>query len=840
MENSKEQIYLTALLHDIGKFYRLADPGDVTTSHFLSSDIKDSAEVFLPSKDEKNLHQHVLWSAQFVRDHESTFRRLFETDVCDLSDENSLIRLVAGHHSNRKSELGDIISRADALSWGIDADSSVNPASEKLPPNPRLRSVLEAIGLDINQIRQKNSWHYYPVEKISLQKETFFPKSTFDCSPDYLALWNRFLNDFEKIQTHSVRSFSETLLNLLLQYTCTIPADAQRFPDISLFDHAKTTAALAVCLFELQQSGSDADKPFLLIGADFSGIQSYIYQIVSKYAAKNLKGRSFYLNMLSDAATLYMLKELDLPQANIIYNSGGGFYMIAPNTENIRQKLTEATQRIEQKMFEAHGITLFLSVEWVEMSKDTLCHRKGENLSKAWTEVFQKQDKKKSRKFAPLIEGNFDRFFTPLDYGIETDKITGEGFLSSEKPCKVSEIGNVKPLTKQQIDLGTYLRDADLMIVSEGEIKGLKNKNPIEPAGLGFFFYLVRKNDLKPIEDELQEKAEKVTLITLNGNKSDGQFILTETDGKGQKAGANNIFGFEFYGGNIYNGETFDEYCKDIFRRLGVLRMDVDNLGHIFQSGMHPEETSLARYTALSRSFDYFFSGYLNTIQQELAKNKSFIIYSGGDDLFIVAEWSDAIRLAKQIHTDFKEFACGNPAFSVSGGIAILPPKFPIMRGAKESDEEERNAKTHVAQGVSKNSVSFMQMPLNWEKEFPVVEKLKNDIVRLSPGSSEGHSSGKLPKSFIGKILQHASNANIKNHKITNLKTYWLLAYDMGRMAERYKHSELKELINRCKMESCGNAATLNGEPIASDYHALELWAFAARWAELEMRNITK
>ena len=49
MENSKEQIYLTALLHDIGKFYRLADPGDVTTSHFLSSDIQDSAEVFLPS-----------------------------------------------------------------------------------------------------------------------------------------------------------------------------------------------------------------------------------------------------------------------------------------------------------------------------------------------------------------------------------------------------------------------------------------------------------------------------------------------------------------------------------------------------------------------------------------------------------------------------------------------------------------------------------------------------------------------------------------------------------------------------------------------------------------------
>ncbi len=844
MNNIREKIYLSALLHDIGKFYLMADPGNMTTSRFLNEKIKQNAKVFLPSKESEFRCEHELWSAQFVLDHESTFQRLFGEGACDLSNENSLIRLVGGHHSDRKSALGSIISEADALSWGVAADERTENCRDDELKNARLRSILEDIGLDEKQILQRAYGHHYPVEKISLRKETFFPKSSFDEAPDYAKLWNLFLKDFKKIEAQSARSFNETLLSLLLQYTCTVPADVQRFPDISLFDHAKTTAALAICLYELEQSSNKSDNPFLLVGADFSGIQSYIYQIVSKYAAKNLKGRSFYLRMLSDASVLYLLQALDLPQANIIYNSGGGFYMIAPNTEDIRQKLTEITKTIEQKMFEAHGIALFLSIEWIELSIDTLCHKNGENLAKAWTEVFQKQDKKKSKKFARLIEGNFDRFFTPMDYGIETDKITGEGFLPGETPCRVSEIGNVKPLTKQQIDLGTYLRDADLMIVSEGEIKGLRNKNPIEPAGLGFFFYLVRKNDLKPIEDELQAKAEKVTLITLNGNKNDGQFILNETDGKGQRAGVNNIFGFEFYGGNIFNGETFDKFCgeksDDSLRRLGVLRMDVDDLGHIFQSGMQPDDTSLARYTALSRSFDYFFSGYLNTIQQEIAKDTSFIIYSGGDDLFIVAEWSDAIRLAKQIHTDFKEFACGNPAFSVSGGIAILPPKFPIMRGAKESDEEEQNAKTHVAQGVSKNSVSFMQMPLNWEKEFPAVENLKNEIVRLSPGGSESDSSGKLPKSFIGKILQHASNAKIKKHKITNLKTYWMVAYDMGRMAERHKDSELKELINRSKVEICGNAGTLNGQAITSDYHALELWAFAARWAELEMRNITK
>src|SRR5690606_3646260 len=128
-------------------------------------------------------------------------------------------------------------------------------------------------------------------------------------------------------------------------------------------------------------------------------------------------------------------------------------------------------------------------------------------------------------------------------------------------------------------------------------------------------------------------------------------------------------------GGNIFDGKTFDEFCQkeseEAFHRLGVLRMDVDDLGYIFQNGIPPERATLSRYAALSRSFDYFFSGYLNTIQQAIAPNTSFIIYSGGDDLFIVASWEDAVKLAKQIRDDFKVFTCDNPAFTVSGGIAI-------------------------------------------------------------------------------------------------------------------------------------------------------------------------
>jgi len=157
------------------------------------------------------------------------------------------------------------------------------------------------------------------------------------------------------------------------------------------------------------------------------------------------------------------------------------------------------------------------------------------------------------------------------------------------------------------------------------------------------------------------------------------------------------------------------------------------------------------------------------------------------------------------------------------------------MKAAKDSEGEEGKAKNHSNEKQEKNSISFMSMPLNWEHEFPQVEVLKDKIVELTKRDNEKEV---LPKSFISKVLLHAENARIENHKITNLKTYWMVAYDLGRMIGRNTNDDAKALIENCKTEVCGNKSTLNGSPIATKYHPLELWAFAARWAELEIRTI--
>jgi CRISPR-associated protein Csm1 len=122
-----------------------------------------------------------------------------------------------------------------------------------------------------------------------------------------------------------------------------------------------------------------------------------------------------------------------------------------------------------------------------------------------------------------------------------------------------------------------------------------------------------------------------------------------------------------------------------------------------------------------------------------------------------------------------------------------------------------------------------MDTPLNWNEEFPLVEKLKNKLVRLI-------KENVLPNSFLSKIMAHTANADIKEHKITKVKTFWILTYDLSRMKERYKQTEGQRIINNCITEVCGNKSQLNGISIETTYHPLELWTFAARWAELETR----
>ena len=835
----REHIYLAALLHDIGKFYQRADTGSVYSSKYLKNFSKTES-VYCPVTKGNYSHKHVLWTAQFIEDFDLVFKELVNTD---LSEKDNLKNLASSHHLSKDqlSDLGKIIKKADCLSSGMDreSDTAFKDAQDEEEKGwdafkkKRMISILETIKLEPEVIDKKNDWMHLPIHQLSLD-ENSFPQSEFNSDPDYKSLWEKFIGEFKFIQADTYRAFSETLLNLLQKYTSCIPSSTINFPDVSLYDHLKTTAALAVSLYDYQQAEEKGKNPFLLIGGDFSGIQSYIYQIVSKYAGKNLKGRSFYLRLLSDTIVRYILKELNLFQSNIVYNSGGSFYILAPNTKFVLDKLKSAISNIEKKLFKAHGTTLFVAIDYVELSEAALMlNDSSEKICEVWDLLFKKRDQKKKSRFSSLIKDNYEQFFEPIMNGgdAKRDIITGEEFFDYETSFTEGELKPLKQVTADQIRLGAKLKDTDYIVLSEGKkLSYWNDKRNITPIDLGLTYYFLSEQDIIDKKEELKGSADNVTIITLNGHNGNCDFMLSSVDG------VNNIYSLEFYGGNEVETSNFEKMCNnndnDAFTRMGVLRMDVDNLGSIFQGGIHKCRATLSRYAALSRSFDYFFSGYLNTIWQKPEyRNNSFIVYSGGDDVFIVGDWKVTIKMAEEIKNKFAEFTCGNKAFSLSGGVAILQPKYPIMKGADESDVEEKNAKSHIVKTFHKNSISFMDFPMNWDKEYPIIVTLKDTLLGYL-------NSGKLPKSFISKILNYHQNANIENHKISNPKVYWMLTYDLSRFKERNNQGEINAVIDNCIKEICGNNnKQLNAKEIITEYHPLELWAFAARWSELEYRT---
>jgi len=721
-------------------------------------------------------------------------------------------------HDELVADYAPIIDEAESLASGIyNQERSIDI------PATSMTSMLAFIGNS-----ECGMFHYTP-KVVSLTKDCF-PKKGKEQKAGETHFVNQLQANIKNLQKDNPHVLADNLLQLLYRYASFIPANGQS-PDVSLYDQTRVASAIGICLYDtLKEQPLNPEKPMLLIGADFSGIQSYIYQIVSKHAGKNLKGRSFYLRLLSDAVLGCLIKRLNLYNANIIYDSGGCFYLLAPNTRTVKDAFEDAVGYIEKQIFQSHQTSLYVAIESIEVSKEEIGnHSSANGLSNIWQALFAKRDRKKQNRFGHLIEANYSDFFSPKDVdGKKRDAITGNDFSKDDEVVKFNGDQLISRLNDQQIKLGKALKECDCIAVTESEASCWKEHVSIQPAYIGRYYYLLSFKEVRNNVEFIKEHAEDISIRLLNGRHGDCDYILPSDM-------THCVVDLEFYGGNTFNGNTFEEMCdNDNLSRLGVLRMDVDNLGSIFQSGIPKEKASLTRYAALSRSFDFFFSGYINNIVlREENAEKSFIVYSGGDDLFIVGEWNTVIRIAKTIREDFREYTCANPAFSISGGVAILTTKFPIIAGAEESALEESNAKGHACHGKSKDSISFMDTPLNWGDEFPAVEKLKDRLVELL-------QTEELPKSFLSKILLHASMADIGHHKIKNVKTYWLMSYDLKRVIERAKSDNAKQLAQNCQKEIWENGNKLNGEPIITDYHLLELWAFACRWAELEYRMFNK
>ena len=129
--------------------------------------------------------------------------------------------------------------------------------------------------------------------------------------------------------------------------------------------------------------------------------------------------------------------------------------------------------------------------------------------------------------------------------------------------------------------------------------------------------------------------------------------------------------------------------------------MDVDNLGHAFVAGFEKEKAAnladkyhfvtLSRAAALSRQLSLFFKRYMREVLTQGKPLEVSVVYSGGDDVFLIGAWNHVIQAAERIHQQFTAFTGGS--LTISGGIGLYGEKYPIRLAADETAALEERAK---------------------------------------------------------------------------------------------------------------------------------------------------
>jgi CRISPR-associated protein Csm1 len=656
------------------------------------------------------------------------------------------------------------------------------------------------------------------------------------------------------------------LLKLMQQYTWCIPSAYYKAqPDISLYDHSRMTAALAACLVELAEAEVTAllQEPAqhrsvaLLVGGDISGVQKFIYTITSRGATGGLRGRSMYLSLLTEIVARYTLDRLGLPLTNLIYAGGGHFYLLAP--PGGQEKLLAAQQYVSRVLLHHHGGDLYLAVASEMLHADEF---QGKDFSERWRGLTQKLQLVKQRQFSELGQEMAGLLFEPQEHGGNEEKLCAV-CQREHAEAEKEEPDNPASPTKCPVcwgfeELGNALRQAHYLRLDEAKATPLPDK--IAPAGgwqkiLAHFGYEVELSESLP---PANPQAIRRHLLALTGEALErlearaGQVVgrhllvnvtpaLTQAEyDQFRRAGLEDLpKRFNPEKPPIKTFEVMAEQSRGI-KRLGILRMDVDNLGQMFSQGLG-EKATLSRVATLSFAMSLFFEGWVAQIaagvNDEAAKDDPkraklkgllYSIYSGGDDLFIVGAWDLLPRLAERINQDLAIYTGGHPGIHASGGIALAGSKYPLYQAAEDAHEAEQAAKTSHYNGQSKNALNFLEQTIPWAR-FEEVKQRQKMLAGLVQAK-------KAPMALLRRLNQLYAEYAEANRKLARQgqteKVYWgpwhwHSAYSLGRLADRHKEAreEIKQLRDELSLENFKN---------------IEWVGLAARWAELLERKSEK
>ncbi len=808
------QAALAGLLHDVGKVLQRArvDPWNPP------SDVVSKGQPV-----------HAMWTERFI-------------NLLPTKEYREAALPGTYHHDSTKSpatdnHLSTVIELADKLSAGERADAETK---EKQPPQ-QLVTIFDRVALRKGgEPRAKN---YLPLQLLALDHAVLFPREATPAQAQGEA-YDKLRDALESAAKQNIAdplTYLENMLGAMQRATWCVPsAYYYSVPDVSLYDHARMTAALAACLADWDQTavsdllgavrrdfqnkplpGDDAlmnQDAALLIGGDISGVQDFIYTITAKDAARTLRGRSFYLQLLTEAVLRFVLRELGLPYTNVIYSGGGNFFVLAP--VSAQKELPRIQRTVAQKLLAHHGAALYLALGATPVPASGFKRGK---FKEHWDAMHLVLGAAKQKRYTELGDELYPRVFEPIAHGGNKEKTCAVCGTESEDVAPIQDDesgGKICALCDSFGDLGSHLTPAQFIALGFSEsqdTKRLDATNALRAFGMQFEFATSARDEIT-----FTEKTERAVVWALD----DAEKFPTVKDVPTAQ--------LTRYTVKRIPRMTFDELQEKShgIPRLGVLRMDVDNVGDLFSKGFGEEKekdkdkdkdkenlATLSRMAALSFQLGLFFEGWVKQICAEQSE-LIYTVYTGGDDAFLIAPWDIVPNLAQQIAKDLADYCGHNPDVHLSAGMTFIGGKYPLYQAAKDAHDALMQAKALDG----KNAFDFLGQAYTWnefEKVCAKFERLEKLIVE------EG-----APEAILQTFRQFAQDEARQSKKLKLKpvwgKWMWQGAYKLTRDAKREQNRNpdvAKELL------------AIRDELSANEYREIGQWGVAARWAQLWLRE---